>query len=112
MADQKIIVELFPIYNKWVEKQSLGVQRKISEYTDRIERGNTSNLKGLRDGISEVKIHYGAGIRVYVKKKDENCYIVLWGGTDKKSQQSDIEKALKIKQNWEADENEKNKNKS
>ncbi|MDR3243769.1 MAG: type II toxin-antitoxin system RelE/ParE family toxin [Elusimicrobiota bacterium] len=112
MADLKIRVALLPIYKKWVAKQTNEVQEKILEYTSRIEEGNTSNLKGLSGGIIEIKIHYGAGVRVYLKKKDENCYIVLWGGTNKKSQQSDIDKAIKIKQNWEADENEKNENKS
>ncbi|MDR3244103.1 MAG: type II toxin-antitoxin system RelE/ParE family toxin [Elusimicrobiota bacterium] len=107
-----IVVVPLPIFQEWLEKQSIEVRRKIIDYTDRIEEGNTSNLKGLRNGISELKIHYGAGIRVYLKKKNENHYIALWGGSDKKSQQADIDKAIKIKQSWEAEENEKNKNKS
>jgi putative addiction module killer protein len=104
-----IIVEPVPIYQEWLKKQDKEIQAKISEYIIRLGCGNTSNLKGLKGGISEIKIHYGAGIRVYLKKKNENYYIVLWGGADKKSQQKDIEKAISIKQFMEATENEENK---
>ncbi|MDR3243772.1 MAG: type II toxin-antitoxin system RelE/ParE family toxin [Elusimicrobiota bacterium] len=112
MADSIIIVEFLPIFRKWFAKQTEGVQGKMSEYIDRIRLGNTSNLKPVRAAIIEDRIHFGAGIRIYFTKKAENHYIALWGGSDKKSQQEDIDKAIKIKQNWEADENEKNKNKS
>ncbi len=47
------------------------------------------------DGISELRIDYGPGYRVYVARKGNTLYLLLCGG-DKSSQQKDIEKAKKI----------------
>jgi putative addiction module killer protein len=102
-----ITVEFVPIFIKWLEKQNKEAHKVIMRAIDRIRQGNTSSLKGLRGGISEIKIHYGAGIRVYIVQKGDVFYVVLWGGTDKKTQAADIEKAINIKQFWEANENEK-----
>jgi putative addiction module killer protein len=102
-----ITVEPLAIFRAWLEKQTQEVRRVIAKTINKIRQGNTSSLKGLRGGISEIKIHYGAGIRLYIVKREEVFYIVLWGGTDKKTQQADIEKAIKIKQIMEANENEK-----
>jgi putative addiction module killer protein len=102
----QITVEFLPIFREWFKKQADEVQNKISSYIRRLEQGNTSNLKTLREGISEIKIHFGAGVRLYCIKKNDIFYIILWGGSDKKSQQEDIEKAIKIKRFMEANDDE------
>jgi putative addiction module killer protein len=58
----------------------------------RIEAGNTSNVKGLKGGIFEVKIDRGPGYRLYGAKDGETLVILLGGGT-KRRQQRDIETA-------------------
>ncbi|MDR3243301.1 MAG: hypothetical protein LBT79_00970 [Elusimicrobiota bacterium] len=105
-----IIIEALPIYKKWKEQQTKEIKNIVTDAVNKIKVGNTAKLKTLRAAIIEIKIDFGAGVRIYLTKKQENHYIALWGGADKKRQQSDIEKAIKIKQFWEANENEKKKN--
>lgn len=53
------------------------------------------NCKPVGDGISELKINYAKGYRVYFKEKDGKIIILLVGG-DKSTQQQDIDKAKDI----------------
>ncbi|MDR2437259.1 MAG: type II toxin-antitoxin system RelE/ParE family toxin [Endomicrobium sp.] len=86
------------IFNKWFDKQNDEVQEKVIDNIDRIHEGNFSNCKLLRNGIFELKINYGKGIRIYYTKTTETILILLYGGTDKKQQAKDIEKAIIIKE--------------
>jgi putative addiction module killer protein len=52
----------------------------------------------LRDGIFELRIRYGKGVRVYYTKDGQDILILLHGGADKKKQNKDIEKAIRIKE--------------
>jgi putative addiction module killer protein len=70
---------------------------RIVRQLDKIERGNFGANKEF-DGIGEIRIDLGPGYRVYYGKHG-NVIVILLGGGDKKSQQSDIEQA---KQRWEA----------
>ncbi|MDR1245366.1 MAG: hypothetical protein LBJ98_05305 [Endomicrobium sp.] len=97
-----ITIKFLPIFKKWFEKQTKEVREEIISAVNRISQGNTSSLKTLRAGIIEIKIHFGAGIRIYLMKENDVFYLILWGGRDKKSQQEDIEKAIKIKRFMEA----------
>jgi len=54
--------------------------------------GNTSNVKGVGGGLSELRIDFGPGYRVYFGWDGKTVVILLGGGT-KKRQQSDIESA-------------------
>jgi putative addiction module killer protein len=85
------------IFNKWFDKQNDEVQEKVVDNIDRIHEGNFSNCKLLRNGIFELKINYGKGIRIYYTKTAETILILLYGGADKKQQAKDIEKAIIIK---------------
>jgi putative addiction module killer protein len=53
------------------------------------------DCKPAGDGISEMRINYAKGYRVYFKEKDNKIVILLIGG-DKSTQQKDIEKAKRI----------------
>lgn len=53
------------------------------------------DCKFVGDGISELKINYAKGFRIYFKEKDGKIIILLIGG-DKSTQQKDIEKAKDI----------------
>ncbi|MDR1433777.1 MAG: hypothetical protein LBI93_01290 [Endomicrobium sp.] len=97
-----ITVKFLPIFKKWFEKQTKEARREIIDAVNKISQGNTSSLKALRAGITEIKIHFGAGIRIYLVKENDCFYLILWGGADKKSQREDIEKAIKIKRFMEA----------
>ncbi len=58
----------------------------------RMEQGNLSNVKGVGAGVSEYRIDFGPGYRVYFGR-DGNTLIILLGGGTKKRQQRDIEAA-------------------
>lgn len=60
----------------------------------RLAEGNLGDAKHF-DGISELRIDYGPGYRLYVARKGNTLYLLLCGG-DESSQQKDIERAKKI----------------
>jgi len=64
----------------------------ISMRLDRLRLGNFGDCKTLQDGVSELRIHYGPGIRIYYGKIGNKLVLLLCGG-DKGSQNRDINKA-------------------
>ena len=92
-----IEVRQIELFTKWFLKQTIEARREIADNINRLKKGNTSNLKLLRGGIVELKIHYGKGIRIYMIKKNNVFYILLWGADNKTKQTEDIEKAIQIK---------------
>lgn len=58
----------------------------------RMEHGNFSAAKGVSSGVSEMRLDFGPGYRVYFGKDGERLVILLGGGT-KRRQQADIEAA-------------------
>lgn len=57
-----------------------------------MELGLFGDVEPIGDGLSELRIHYGPGYRVYFGKEDNHIYLLLCGG-DKSSQNKDIKKA-------------------
>jgi len=49
--------------------------------------------------VTELRIHYGPGYRVYFQRRGETIYLLLCGG-DKKSQARDIKAALRLAEEW------------
>jgi len=92
-----IEVRQIALFTKWFEKQTPEVRREVADNINRIKQGNTSNLKLLRGGIIELKIYYGKGIRIYMIKKNNIFYILIWGADNKTEQTADINKAIEIK---------------
>lgn len=65
---------------------------KIGARLDRLEVGNFGDVKPVGEGLSELRINYGPGYRVYVVQRGSVLVVVLCGG-DKSSQRRDIERA-------------------
>jgi len=59
----------------------------------RVSVGNMGDCKFLKDGVSEIRIDYGSGYRVYFSKVGKEIVLLLCAG-DKRTQQKDIEKAI------------------
>lgn len=59
----------------------------------RLEQGNLSNVRGVREGELEYRINFGPGYRVYFGRDGETLVILLTGGS-KRRQQRDIEAAI------------------
>jgi putative addiction module killer protein len=66
---------------------------KVATALTRLAGGNFSNVKSVGSGLSEYKIDFGPGYRVYFGNDGERLVILLGGGT-KKRQQYDINTAL------------------
>jgi len=84
------------IFDKWLSKlkDSRGKAR-IIERIRSAERGNFGDYKAVGQGVSEMRIHFGPGYRVYFTRVDNVIYVLLCGGT-KRKQQRDIDKAKEL----------------
>ena len=60
--------------------------------------GNAGDVKPVGEGVSELRIDYGPGYRVYFKKRGQTLIVLLAGG-DKSSQTRDIKTALRLARN-------------
>ena len=69
--------------------------RRIQVRIDRAEDGNFGDCEPVGEGVSEMRIHYGPGYRVYFVQRGLDSVILLAGG-DKSTQFKDIKSALKI----------------
>jgi putative addiction module killer protein len=75
-------------------------QYRILTRIKRLSEGNPGDVKPVGEGISEMRIDYGPGYRVYYKDTGKEIIILLCGG-DKRTQSRDIEQAKEILQNLE-----------
>jgi putative addiction module killer protein len=69
--------------------------RRVQARIDRAEDGNFGDCEPVGDGVSEMRIHYGPGYRVYFVKRGMEIVILLAGG-NKSTQSKDIKTALEI----------------
>lgn len=73
---------------------------RIQARIDRAEEGNFGDCEPVGKGVSEMRIHYGAGYRVYWKRSGREWVILLAGG-NKSTQQADIKTALRLARDLE-----------
>lgn len=71
------------------------VARRIQARIDRAEDGNFGDCEPVGEGVSEMRIHYGPGYRVYFTQRGMEIVILLAGG-DKSTQSKDIKTALEL----------------
>jgi putative addiction module killer protein len=81
---------------KWLKKLKDRIGKAlILERISRLEDGNPGDSGPVGEGLSEMRIHFGPGYRVYYKDTGKEIIILLCGG-DKSTQQEDIGKAKRI----------------
>lgn len=68
---------------------------RIQARVDRIEIGNFGDCEPIGEGVSEMRIHFGPGYRVYFVQRGIELVVLLAGG-DKSTQSKDIKAALKL----------------
>jgi len=92
-----IHIEKTSEFDKWIRKlRDIRAKTKILFRIQKLENDeHFGDCKPVGTGISELRINYAKGYRVYFKQKDSKIVILLIGG-DKSSQQKDIEKAKEI----------------
>ena len=86
-------------FAKWIDGlQDIRARARILVRIERLAAGNPGDVKPVGEGVSELRIDYGPGYRVYFKKMGQKVIILLAGG-DKKSQIKDIKTALRLSHN-------------
>lgn len=86
-------------FAKWIdEMKDIRARARILARIERLKTGNPGDVKPVGEGVSEMRIDYGPGYRVYYKKVGQKIIILLAGG-DKKSQTRDIKTAISLSHN-------------
>lgn len=65
---------------------------------ERLAAGNPGDVEPVGDGVSELRVHYGPGYRVYFTRSGKELVVLLAGG-DKRTQAKDIKLAIRLAQN-------------
>ncbi len=82
------------VFDDWLTQLAdAHAQAKIATRINRLTAGNFGDCKRLRQGLSELRIDWGPGYRVYYAVFGRECVLLLCGG-DKRKQSADIERAL------------------
>lgn len=89
-------VEQTEVYRDWINalKDRAG-RARVQVRVDRLVHGNPGSHRNLTDGISELKVDFGPGYRVYYTQRGDRLLLLLVGG-DKSTQQKDIERAIEL----------------
>ncbi len=91
-----IKVEVTDVFDKWLKGlRDLRGKERIFERIRRLGEGLFGDVKSVGDGVSEARVNYGPGYRLYFDRRGEELVILLCGG-DKSSQRRDIAKAMAI----------------
>jgi putative addiction module killer protein len=83
-------------FDNWLS--GLADQKAKAKIVSRIERlgfGNPGDVKPVGEGLSEIRVPYGPGYRIYYKQTDKTVVLLLCGG-DKSTQAKDIKRAKEI----------------
>jgi putative addiction module killer protein len=79
-----------PLYNLRV---------RIAARIDRLAAGNPGDVEPVGSGVSELRIDYGPGYRVYFKRTGRFVIVLFCGGT-KGTQDADIKRAIQMAKDW------------
>ncbi len=83
-------------FSSWMEGlRDNRAKARIAQRLDRLARGNPGDAEPVGDGISELRIDYGPGYRVYYCRLGTTLYILLCGGS-KSTQKKDIKTAKQL----------------
>ena len=94
-------VEKTDDYREWIDalKDRAGRARILAR-VDRLIEGNPGQHRDLTDGVTELKVDFGPGYRVYYTQRGTRLLLLLAGG-DKSTQQKDIAKAIRLAKNFQ-----------
>ncbi len=87
------------VFARWLDGlRNIQARARILVRIERLASGNPGDVKPVGEGVSELRVNYGPGYRVYFKKQGLEVVIFLAGG-DKDSQTTDIKIALELARN-------------
>jgi putative addiction module killer protein len=87
------------IYAQWLDGlRDIQARARVLARVERLVAGNPGDVKPVGEGVSEMRIDYGPGYRVYYTMRGRTLIILLAGG-DKRTQTTDIKTALRLARN-------------
>lgn len=90
-------------FDTWLRKlKDKQARLRILERVDRLTHGNPGDVKPVGAGVSELRLTYGPGYRVYYLQEADTLILLLTGG-DKSTQQRDITTAHQLAQQWRSE---------
>ena len=98
MAYNAVVVEIrqTEVYARWFRRLLDREARvRIDSRIRRLSLGNPGDVRLVGEGVSEIRIDYGPGYRVYFVQRGQALVVLLAGG-DKDSQERDIRRALEL----------------
>ena len=88
-----------PAYVAWFSAlRDRTAKARIDIRIRRLSLGNSGDIRPIGEGLSELRIHYGPGYRIYLTNRGDT-YVILLAGGDKSSQAQDIRLAKDLAQN-------------
>ena len=88
------------LFASWLRKlRDEQARARIQIRIRRVSLGNFGDIKSVGEGVSELRIDYGPGYRVYLQQRGNQLVLLLAGGS-KKTQQTDIAKAKALAKEW------------
>jgi len=95
------IIRKTEVFGKWLDGlKDIHARARILVRIQRLEAGNAGDVKPVGSGVSEMRIDYGPGYRVYFCQQGREIVILLAGGT-KRTQSTDIQRAIHLSKNLE-----------
>ena len=89
-------IKPLPEFIAWLDSLADGSMRGVvAARIKRLERGLLGDVEPLGDGVSELRIHVGAGWRVYFTQRGTQIIVLLAGGS-KRTQKKDIKRAKEL----------------
>jgi putative addiction module killer protein len=86
-------------FAQWLDGlRDVRARARVQVRVERLAAGNPGDVGPVGEGVSELRIDYGPGYRVYYKKHGREVVILLAGG-DKRTQSADIKTALRLARN-------------
>jgi len=86
-------------YARWLDGlRDIRARARVLARVERLAAGNPGDVKAVGEGVSELRIDYGPGYRIYFTMRGHTVIILLAGG-DKSTQASDIKRALRLARN-------------
>lgn len=98
--DKPLEVRATADYLRWAARlRDVRARAFIDARIRRMAGGNTGDARPVGEGVSELRIHYGPGYRVYFVRRGAYLIVLLCGG-DKSGQKADIVRALDLARDW------------
>lgn len=86
-------------FAQWLDGlRDVRARARVQVRIERLAAGNTGDVEPVGEGVSELRIDYGPGYRVYFKRHGREVVILLAGG-DKRTQSADIKTAVRLARN-------------